>query len=345
MPWVFGFVLKWHDNSELSHLGNASAKFSDQEEFQSWIVNFQVEVCAKAKNLALVLQWIKRSKQPVHWRTSSIHNQLREKVSQIMKNWIWWWRQDWNGATMLFIWTTKLPSVEPWQDKRAKNSHTERKTRRMLSAENKWVLFKKGTLVVFYTLVPRETVRITWNEVEMCKKFSSRSKHPLQYRKWKTQIDGKSLNSLKGSPATKAENSLSVVGKMKNIAVWSSTSSRVSWLQVLKQMHSWLSLLVSTCWRWAETSARGRDKNVLKEQLLFWKQNVQGCEELGLNASAGTHLKFSGCIWYKIELVKGKGNLEALSKKVNLMSEIFARLVLRDNHVSKPHDKQILPAK
>ena len=34
-----------------------------------------------------------------------------------------------------------------------------------------------------------------------------------------------SLNSLKASPATKAENSLSMVGKMKNIAVWSSSSS------------------------------------------------------------------------------------------------------------------------
>ena len=29
-------------------------KFPDQTEFQSWIVNFQVEVCTKAKNLALV---------------------------------------------------------------------------------------------------------------------------------------------------------------------------------------------------------------------------------------------------------------------------------------------------
>ena len=35
-------------------------KFPDPTEFQSWIVNFQVEVCAKAKNLALALQWIKK---------------------------------------------------------------------------------------------------------------------------------------------------------------------------------------------------------------------------------------------------------------------------------------------
>ena len=35
-------------------------KFPDQTEFQSWIVNFQAGVCAKAKNLALVLQWINK---------------------------------------------------------------------------------------------------------------------------------------------------------------------------------------------------------------------------------------------------------------------------------------------
>ena len=90
-------------------------KFPDQTEFQSWIVNFQVEVCANAKNLALVLQWIK-SMQPARWRTSSIQNQLREKISLIMKSWIWWWRQNWNGATIMLIWSTKLPSVETWQD-------------------------------------------------------------------------------------------------------------------------------------------------------------------------------------------------------------------------------------
>ena len=47
-------------------------KFPDQLKFQSWKVNFQVKVCAKAKNLALVLQWIKRLEQPARWRTSSI---------------------------------------------------------------------------------------------------------------------------------------------------------------------------------------------------------------------------------------------------------------------------------
>ena len=123
--------------------------------------------------------------------------------------------------------------------------------------------------------------------------------------------------------------------------MWFSTSSRVSWLQVWKQMHFWLSLLYSTCWRWKETQREFEKKKVLKDQLVFWKKkNVQGCvsqnsdpinsilrkvEDLGLNASAGLTRKFSGCTWYKTEFGKEKGNLESLSKKVNFMSEILAR--------------------
>ena len=57
---------------------------------------------------------------------------------------------------------------------------------------------------------------------------------------------------------------------MEKIVAWLSTSSRVSWLQVWKQMHSWLSLPISTCWRWEATSARGREKKVLKDELPFW---------------------------------------------------------------------------
>ena len=341
MLWVFGLVLNWHDNSELSPLGNASAKFPDQTDFQSWTVNFQVEVCAKAKNLALVLQWIKRSKQPAHWRTSSIHNQLREKISLIMKNWIWWWRQDWNGATMFFVWSTKLPSVEPWQDKRAKNSHTERKTRRMFSAENKWVLFKKGTLVVFYTSMPRETVRTAWNEVEICKKFSSRSKHPLQYRKWKTQTDGKKLEQSKGQSCDKSWKFLVYGGQDEKhrrviiniipcVVVTSLETDAfmaiVAYIDVLKVRRN--------------LSARSRQEGTQGTVAVLKTKRPRSCISrlgsneycsveswrIGIERFCGTHLKFSGCIWYKIEFGKGKGNLEALSRKGELHERNFCAL-------------------
>ena len=104
--------------------------------------------------------------------------------------------------------------------------------------------------------------------------------------------------------------------------------------------------------------ARSRNK-VLKEQILFWGKKkprlwisrvrsnsiLQKAGELGLNASAG-HDEI-----LRMHLVRNwirerkKGNLEALSKKVNLMSEILARPVLRNEHLRKPHDKQIVTAK
>ena len=189
MPWVFGLVLKWYDNSESSPLGFASV-IPDQTEFRagSWI---------SEQNFARKLATIGKGEKFSHWAED----------------------------------------------------------RRMFSAE-KLGLVQEDTHVAFYTRATGDTVRRTWNEVEIRKKFSSRSKHPLRYRKWKTQTDGKSLNSLKANPATKAENSLSTVGKMKNIVAWLSTSSRVSWLQVWKQMHSWLSLLMSTSWWWEEQPQR-----------------------------------------------------------------------------------------
>ena len=79
------------------------------------------------------------------------------------------------------------------------------------------------------------------------------------------------------------------------------------------------------------------------------EKDVQGCasqnsdpmnsilrkvEELGLNASAGHTMKFLGCIWYETKIRERKWHLEALSKKVKIMSEM-----------RKPHDLKFLPAK
>ena len=68
--------------------------------------------------------------------------------------------------------------------KRAKN-HTQSGGKQL----KRLGLVQEETLVVLYTRMPRATLRRTWNEVEIHKKFSSGSKHLLQYRKWKTQTD------------------------------------------------------------------------------------------------------------------------------------------------------------
>ena len=49
----------WHDISESSFFRDASWNFPEKNEFQIWIVNFRTEVCSKAKNPTLLLQWIK----------------------------------------------------------------------------------------------------------------------------------------------------------------------------------------------------------------------------------------------------------------------------------------------
>ena len=67
-------------------------------------------------------------------------------------------------------------------------------------------------------------------------------------------------------------------------------------------------------------------------------------EELELNASAGYTWNSPDAHGTKLKFGKEKGNLEALSKKMNFMSEILARPVWRNNH-RKPQYKKIVTAK
>ena len=159
------------------------------------------------------------------------------------------------------------------------------------------------------------------------------------------------LWSLKASPATKAQNPLSMEGKSKR----SSCDYRHHPVDAFMAIVAYFDMLMVR-----GNPARGREKKVSRNSCYHEKKQVQGCvsqnsdpmssiplkvEEMGLNASAGHTRKFSGCTRYEIEFGKEKGNLEALSQKVNLVSEILARPVLTNNHLRKPHDKQIVPAK
>ena len=289
--------------------------------------------------------------------TSSLKDPHQSKIDY-GKRFLWLWRigfDDGGGIGMMLRYCLFDLRITVHRDvaKGRKNLTPSGRLKNVFS-RRQLGLVQEETLVVFYTRMPQETVRTTWNEVEIRKNSHLQASILFQYRKWKTQTDGKSLNSLMASTVTKAENSLSMVGKMKNIVVWFSTSSRISWLQVWKQMHPWLLLLMSTSWRWEGTSARGR-----KEEDTHEKKGPRLCISklrsnefysteswsIGIERFGGTHMQFSGCTWYIIESGKEKGNLEALSKKVNFMSEILARPVLRNNHLRKPHDKQIVSAK
>ena len=66
---------------------------------------------------------------------------------------------------------------------------------------------------------------------------------------------------------------------MKNIVVSSSTSSRVSWLQVWKQMHLWLIVATVDNLMVSATTARGREEGTHGAAAILKEKNVQCCLE------------------------------------------------------------------
>ena len=121
MPWVFCSQVAWQFRVYLTpqmHLQNSLTKR-----------NFKAG------------SWISEQKFAERRRISHQENQRRQldggshqseincwKRSLILKSYVWCWQQNWNGAAILLIWSTGLPSVESWQEKRAKKSYSERKT-------------------------------------------------------------------------------------------------------------------------------------------------------------------------------------------------------------------------
>ena len=160
-------------------------------------------------------EWIKRSKQPARWRTSSI-------LINYGKRFLWLWRIRFDEDGRIEM--VPRYCFSDLRNHRAKSrDKTKGRKNLTLSGRLKNVFSGKQlgfvqeeTLVIFHTHATgdrrEDNVERSGDTQDI---LSSRSKHPLQYRKWKTQTDGKSLNSLKASPVTRAENSLSMVGKMK----------------------------------------------------------------------------------------------------------------------------------
>ena len=108
--------------------------------------------------------------------------------------------------------------------------------------------------------------------------------------------------------------------------------------------------------------ARGREKKVLKEQLLFQgekkrskvvyvKTQIQWILFYGKlknwdwTLRRDTPWNSQDVLGTKLKFGKEIDNLEASSKKVNHMSEILARRNLRNEHLEKLHDKKTVSAK
>ena len=356
-----------HDNSELSHSRRCICKIPWPSGISKLDREFPSRSLRKSEESRARIAVDQEIEATSSLKDLINPNQLREKISLIMKNWIWWWRQNWNGATMLFIWSSKLPSVEPWQDKKGEKLLHRAEGWRMFFSGRQLGLVQEETLVVFYTRMPRETVRTTWDEVEIRKKFSPRASILFSTESEETDWREKLEQSLRPVLRLKQKNPSSMVGKMKKIVMWFSTSSRMSWLQVWKQMHSWLSLphFDMLTVKGNPARVRKRIRKVLKAiwSCIFWKKNkskglcpfqdwgrskadsIPGkVEELGLQRFGGTHQKI-----LRMHLVQNwirereriwRHYPKRWTSWANPCAPSFEK-----KHLRKPHDKQIVPAK
>ena len=183
-----------------------------------------------------------RSNQLAGWPHQSESNH-GVKNPLIMKNWIWWWRQNWNGAAMsirtskrgsasksrelkrttdfsegvrLLIWFTKLQSMEPWQKGKEQHSFTERKTGECFQRKTIGSCSRRDTCSILHTHATGDREdNVGWNG-ETQEDLAWR-KHPLQYRKWRNRLTWTACTVQRLVMWLKLKNPLCMAGKMKNI--------------------------------------------------------------------------------------------------------------------------------
>ena len=184
------------------------------------------------------------------------------------------------------------------------------------------------------------------------------SKHPLRYRMWKTQIDVKSLYSVKSSPMTKAHNSLSIEGKMK-ISSWDYRHHPVcrGYESGNRCIHGYRAYIDKLMVR--ATSARGRKEGtqgsvaILKEKtskVVYFKTQIQWRLFHGKLKNWDWTLRRDTPEILRMHLVRNwirerKRQSGGISQKGQPHERNPCEPVLRNNHLRKPHDKQIVSAK
>ena len=135
-------------------------------------------------------------------------------------------------------------------------------------------IVQEETLVVLYALMPREIVRTSWDEAERRKKFSRRASILFSTESEDTDWRAKSFYSLKVSLVTEAHLLFVLCGQDEKyrrvtfdiIPCVVVTSLETDALVVIVASFDMLMVKGSP--------ARGREKKVLKEQLLFWEKNT-----------------------------------------------------------------------
>ena len=228
------------------------------------------------------------------------------------------------------------------QKERGKNSHAERKT-------GEWILFKWRHLQ-FSAHACHGT---PWDYVER----SGRRKENLTPEQISSSVpkvtehtDVKSTNRLQASPAPGVEHSLShvIICIIPCVVVTSletdAFAAFVAYIDVLMVR--------------SNLSAVSRKRRYSRNRCYFEKK-VQGC--VSQDSEPVNSILWKAWRWdwklrrdtpesLRMHLVQNwiweeNRNLKELSKKVNFMSETLARLVLRNEHLRKPHDKQNVKAR
>ena len=107
-------------------------------------------------------------------------------------------------------------------------------------------------------------------------------------------------------------------------------------------------------------SARSRKEGTQGAVVILREKRVQGCVsqnsdpmnsiprkagELGLIASAGHNIKFSGCIWYESKFGKRERQFGGIIQKGKPHERNPSAPGFEEQHLRKPHDKQIVTAK
>ena len=249
---------------------------------------------------------------------------------------------------------------------KARNTRKETKLRRR--AED-WSVFsgrqvdfvQMETIAIFCTRMPRDAVRLCGKKWKTQENLTQ-NKYPFQDRKWRNGLTWRTQTVSR--PVLRLE-------LKKNLCMWLTRWKRSSCnyrhhpvcrgYKSGKQVHLWHSLPSFDMLTRSNLSAGSRKEGtqgtvaVVRE-----KTKVQGCvsqdsdpvssilrkdEELGLNASAGHTRSSQDASGTKLKFGKEKGNLEAWSQKGEPHERNPSRPVLRNEHLRKPRDKQIVTAK
>ena len=149
------------------------------------------------------------------------------------------------------------------------------------------------TLVVFYTRMPRETVRKNVEWSGDTQEILTWSKLPLQYRKWKTQIDGKAWTVQRPVLRLKLKIPclLRARWKISSCDYWHHPVSR-GYKSGNRCIHGYRCLFRFDMLMVRRNPARGREKKLLKDQLQFWKKKKK--KKLRIERFGGTHHEILG---------------------------------------------------